>query len=175
MSKSPAAPSNLIHIMKSLWRFKSNGLSRTRNKPKHIPPLRIYGVHRRCLAPLECLRVKRLCANDLSPFLWLPIGIRIRQQRNKGDPTAVARCREFLLCHGEEREIMSALSGLICLIWGQRLRPSLKVGHHGISAWLWAQKIFNLSSATQWAQKRMQGLEMDLRVCKNVARHKQQR
>lgn len=39
-----------------------------------------------------------------------------------------------ILCHSVKQEIMSALAGLIRLSWGQRLRPSVKVGQHGISA-----------------------------------------
>lgn len=42
-----------------------------------------------------------------------------------------------ILCHSVKQEIMSALSGLIRLSWGQRLRPSVKVGQHGISALPW--------------------------------------
>lgn len=172
MYKSPAASSNLIHIMKSLWRLKSNGPPHTRNIPKHIPPLGIYCLHWRDLAPLECLWVKKLCR----PTIWLAsFGCQSESESGgtgiKVDAVAVERCREFLLCHSEEREIMSALSGLICLIWGQRLRPSVKVGQRGISAWRRAQKIFNLNSATQCHQKTSQGLGMDLRVCKKVAWH----
>lgn len=55
------------------------------------------------------------------------------------------------------------------------IKAILKVGHRGISAWLRARELFNLHGATRWTERRMEGLEMDLRVCKNVARHKQRR
>lgn len=172
MYKSPTAPSNLIHIMKSLWRLKSNGpLAYQKHTQTYSATWDLLLAPARPDTTGMSVSEKLCRANDLSCFLRLPIRIRVRQRRNKGDAVAVERCREFLLCHSEEREIMSALSGLICLIWGQRLRPSVKVGQCGISARLRAQKIFNLNSATQCNQKKTQGLEMDLRVCKKVAWH----
>lgn len=155
MYKSPAAPSNLIHIMKSLWRLKSNGPLAYQ---KHTQTYSATWGFTACTGATwhrwNVCEWKALRANDLSCFLRLPIRIRSGQRGTKGDAVAVERCREFLLCHSEEREIMSALSGLICLIWGQRLRPSVKVGQRGISARRWAQKRFSTWTAPPSGIKR---------------------
>lgn len=153
MDKSPAAPSNFIHIMKSLRRLKSNGHLHTSNIPKHIPPCRIYCVHRRRWSACE----SGTTANDLSFFLRLPMGIKIRRLGNKGDPAAVERCREFLLCHrGRTGDNVSTVG-----INLPHLRAEIKATPESGTSWhqrpaLSAERFCNWRGATQWTQ-RMQG------------------
>lgn len=86
MYKSPAAPSNLIHIMKSLWRLKSNGPfayqkhTQTYSSARDLLPA---GASASGRASEKLLRV---------PTVWVSfrrLPIRIRQRGNKGDGGAV--------------------------------------------------------------------------------------
>lgn len=137
-----------IHIMKSLLYLKS----------KVLGTLGTYSNIFRHSGFTACTCVTRPYWNVCE---WSLSSLSMACQSGSGSVGGKKRwcwrkwgCWEFLLCHSVEQEIMSALSGLICLIWGQRLRPSRKVGQHGISAPQWMQRVFNLNSATQRHRRR---------------------